>query len=262
MLKMVNHQIKVLQSVAASLIEGGRGVMGTSQPKQPAKPLKLYEFEGSPFCRRVREVITLLNLDVEIYPCPKGGKKYRQIVKDKGGKKQFPFLIDENTGDQLYESQQIIHHLFKHYGKTGKTPKKYAHFPKIPYVALAGTLLNGAQGVWMNQKIVERAAPEQLIELWGFEGSPYTRVVRGVLTELELPFKFHNVAKERWQDLGLAKLRLKPGKYVPLAGGKRKQVLKLMGDNIQVPFLVDRNTQTQLFESAKIVQYLQQTYGN
>ena len=91
MLKMVNHQIKVLQSVAASLIEGGRGVMGTPRPKQPAKPLKLYEFEGSPFCRRVREVITLLNLDVEIYPCPKGGKKYRQIVKDKGGKNSFHF---------------------------------------------------------------------------------------------------------------------------------------------------------------------------
>ena len=49
MLKMVNHQFKVLQSVVATLIEGGRGVMGTPQPNQPAKPLKLYEFEGSPF---------------------------------------------------------------------------------------------------------------------------------------------------------------------------------------------------------------------
>ncbi len=123
MLKMVSHQFKVLQSVAATLIEGGRGVSGTPFPNQPEKPIKLYEFEGSPFCRRVREVITLLNLDVEIYPCPKGGEKYRQIVKQKGGKKQFPFLIDENTGDQLYESQDIIHHLFKHYGKTGQTPK-------------------------------------------------------------------------------------------------------------------------------------------
>ena len=89
---MVIHQIKVLQSLASSLAEGGRGVSGTPFPIQPAKPLKLYEFEGSPFCRRVREAITLLNLDVEIYPCPKGGQKYRQIVKEKGGKLQFPFL--------------------------------------------------------------------------------------------------------------------------------------------------------------------------
>ncbi len=76
--------------------------------------------------------------------------------------------------------------------KVEKRPKNMRIFLKF-HVALAGTLLNGARGVWINQKIVERAAPEQLIELWGFEGSPYTRVVRGVLTELELPFKFHNM---------------------------------------------------------------------
>ena len=43
MLKMVNHQFKVLQSVVASIIEGGRGVSGTPFPQQPTKPLKLYE---------------------------------------------------------------------------------------------------------------------------------------------------------------------------------------------------------------------------
>jgi len=90
---MVNHQIKVLQAVASAIAEGGRGVTGTAFPNQPVKALKLYEFEGSPFCRRVREVITLLNLDVEIYPCPKGGTKYRSVVKQIGGKLQFPFLL-------------------------------------------------------------------------------------------------------------------------------------------------------------------------
>ena len=108
---MVNHQIKVVQALASALTEGGRGVSGTAFPQQPEKPLKLYEFEGSPFCRRVREVMTLLNLDYEVYPCPKGGQKYRKIVKEKGGKKQFPFFIDENSGTQMYESQDIIHYL-------------------------------------------------------------------------------------------------------------------------------------------------------
>ena len=171
MLKMVNHQFKVLQSVVATLIEGGRGVMGTPQPNQPSKPLKLYEFEGSPFCRRVREVITLLNLDVEIYPCPKGGKKYRQIVKDKGGKKQFPFLIDENTGAQLYESQEIIHYLFKHYGKTGQTPRKFSHYPKLPYISALASVANVGRGIWIDQQIIDRPAPEKLLELWSFEAS-------------------------------------------------------------------------------------------
>jgi hypothetical protein len=143
----------------------------------------------------------------------------------KGGKLQFPFLIDENTGDQLFESQDIIHHLFKYYGKTGKTPAKYSHYPKIPMPEFAGTLLNMARGVWVNKKIVHRAAPEQLLELWSFEASPYSRIVRATLTELEIPYILHNVPKERWQDMGPAVLRLKPGKYEPLAGGKREKML-------------------------------------
>lgn len=257
----MNHQIKVIQALASSLLEGGRGMQGTAFPQQPEKPLQLYEFEGSPFCRRVREVLTLLNLDYEVYPCPKGGQKYRKIVQEKGGKQQFPFLVDENSGVALYESQDIIHYLFQHYGKSGKTPQKFAHYPQLPVVALAGTLVNGARGIWINKKIIDRAAPAELLELWGFEASPFTRVVRATLAELELPFIYHNVAKERWQDMGPAVLRFKPGKYQALAGGKREKVMNVMGRDIQVPYLVDPNTGVKMFESAAIVKYLNKYYG-
>lgn len=257
----MNHQIKVIQALASSLLEGGRGMQGTAFPQQPEKPLQLYEFEGSPFCRRVREVLTLLNLDYEVYPCPKGGQKYRKIVQEKGGKQQFPFLVDENSGVALYESQDIIHYLFQHYGKTGKTPQKFSHYPQLPVVALAGTLVNGARGIWINKKIIDRAAPAELLELWGFEASPFTRVVRATLAELELPFIYHNVAKERWQDMGPAVLRFKPGKYQALAGGKREKVMDVMGRDIQVPYLVDPNTGVKMFESAAIVKYLNMHYG-
>ena len=262
---MVHHQIKVVQALASTIAAGGRGATGTAFPNQPEKLLKLYEFEGSPFCRRVREVLTLLNLDYEVFPCPKGGTKYRKIVKEIGGKLRFPFLVDDNTGISMYESQDIINYLFQHYGKSGKTPKKYAHYPKYPVVAFAGTLLNGARGIWIDQKIIHREAPEQALELWSFEASPYSRIVRGVLTELELPFILHNVPKERWQDQGPAVLRLKPGKYVPLQGGKREKVVEVMGrakNDIQVPYLIDPNTGVELFESEAIVKYLQKQYGD
>ena len=261
---MVNHHIKVLQSLACSAAVGGRGTMGTPNPLQPAKSLKLYEFEGSPFCRRVREVMTLLNLDYEVYPCPKGGKRYREVVQKLGGRLMFPFFVDENTGEQLYHSKKIIRHLFKHYSAQGEVPQAYAHYPNIPFVALTGTIINGARGVWVNKAILNRPVPAQLLELWGFEASPFTRVVRAVLAELELPFIFHNVAKERWQDMGPAVLRLKPGKYIPIAGGKREAVVQVMArpeKDIQVPYLVDPNTQTKMFESAEIVKYLHQQYG-
>ena len=181
---MLMHQIKVVQALTSALTEGGRGMMGTAFPRQPAQPLKLYEFEGSPFCRRVREVLTLLNLDYEVYPCPKGGKVFRQVVKELGGKKQFPFFVDENTGDRLYESVDIIKHLFKHYSADGQVPASYRYYPKLPVAAFAGTLINGARGVFIQKNTQQREQPKALLQLWGFEASPYTRVVRAELTEI------------------------------------------------------------------------------
>lgn len=39
---------------------------------QPPKPIEIYEFEGCPFCRKVREAVNILDLDVVFYPCPQG----------------------------------------------------------------------------------------------------------------------------------------------------------------------------------------------
>jgi Glutathione S-transferase, N-terminal domain len=36
---------------------------------------------GCPFCRKVREAITLLDLDVMIYPCPKGAVSWRGLME-------------------------------------------------------------------------------------------------------------------------------------------------------------------------------------
>lgn len=260
-MRKIAHNFQVLQALASSVTEFGRGMNGTPYPKQPAKRLKLYEYEASPFCRRVREVITLLNLDVEIYPCPRGGTHFRPEVIALGGKARFPFLVDENTGDHLYESTKIIEHLFKHYSEDGKVPLLYRVYPDIPVVAGIGTLVNGLYGGVAAGVNKNKPRPEKLLELWSFEASPFSRVVRGRLTELELPYILHNVAKERWQDMGPAKLRLKPGKYEPLPGGKREQVLKRLGGRVQVPYLEDPNTGVKLFESEKITKYLKEQYG-
>lgn len=260
-MRKIAHQVQVVQAFASSLTEMGRGIMGTPFPKQPDQPLKLYEFEGCPFCRRVREVLTYLNLDVEIYPCPKNGTRFRPLVKELGGKLQFPFLIDENTGDQLYQSEAIIHHLFQHYSTESKVPLAYLNYSKLPLVAGVGVLISGLYGIVANGQNKKHAAPQKLLELWSFEASPYSRVVRAKLTELELPYILHNVAKERWQDQGPASLRLKLGKYVPLKGGKREKVMQRMCGKIQVPYLEDPNTGVKMLESEAITLYLKNQYG-
>jgi hypothetical protein len=53
---------------------------------------------SSAHCAQVREALTLLDLDVLIYPCPKGGPTYRPQATEMSGKAQFPFLVDPNTG--------------------------------------------------------------------------------------------------------------------------------------------------------------------
>ncbi|EKX35174.1 hypothetical protein GUITHDRAFT_43846, partial [Guillardia theta CCMP2712] len=88
----------------------------TSSFPRPALPLQIYEFESCPFCRKVREAVAILDLDVEFLPCPKGGGVYRAQVQEMGGKQQFPFLVDPNTGTKMYESDDIVDYLFRNYG--------------------------------------------------------------------------------------------------------------------------------------------------
>ena len=257
----VVHQLKILQSVTSTILQGGKGVTGTAFPQQPAKAIKLYDMEGCPFCRRVREVLTLLNLDVEIYPCPKNGTRFRPEAIKLAGRAQFPLLVDDNTGVTLLESQEIIDYLFKTYGNGGKTPRKYQNLPKTPLAGTLVTVASGMRGLRAAKSNANRAAPAEKLHLWSFEGSPYTRPVRERLCELEVPYVLHNVAKERWQDMGPAVLRLKPGPYVPQAGGKRERELPVMQGRMQVPYLVDPNTGVQMFESRDILDYLDSAYG-
>ncbi|EFJ30393.1 hypothetical protein SELMODRAFT_440314 [Selaginella moellendorffii] len=73
--------------------------------------------EACPFCRRVREALTELDLSAEVYPCPKGSRVHRAFVKASGGKEQFPFLLDPNTGVSMDESSDIVNYLFQEYGE-------------------------------------------------------------------------------------------------------------------------------------------------
>ena len=63
----------------------------------PKERIVLYEFEACPFCRRVREALSQLDLTVEVRPCPKDAVKHRAEVEAMGGKLTFPFLVDPNT---------------------------------------------------------------------------------------------------------------------------------------------------------------------
>jgi glutathione S-transferase len=252
----VLHQLDVLGSVLSSTLGAWRGAKSyVTSAAQPPLPLRLYDMEGCPFCRAVREAFSALHLDVEIYPCPKGGSRFRPEAERLGGKPLFPLLVDPNSNTVMHESADIIDYLFKTYGN-GKTPSAYRKgLLKTPAATLA-EMVRGGRGIRMR---ASRPA-SKMLALWSFEASPYTRLVRERMTELEIPYVLHNVAKERWQDIGPAVLRLKPGPYEPVAGGKREAHFRRTG-HMQVPYLEDPNTGVRLLESAAILDYLEATYA-
>lgn len=225
--------LDVSTSLLATVSRLGYAVRVGPVGPRPRMPLELYEFEACPYCRKVREALTVLDLDAVIRPCPKEGPRFRPEVKKRGGKAQFPYLVDPNGDVAMYESDDINRYLFETYG-AGSVPLMLNGALAFPS-AFAASALRGGRG----SRYRRATAPKALLELYSFEGSPFCRLVRETLCELEIPYRLHNVAK---------------------GSAKREAFVKLTG-KMQVPYLIDANTGAKMFESADIIAYLEETYA-
>lgn len=226
--------LDVFTAVSAQLLRFPSGIRVAHVGPRPELLLELYEFEACPFCRKVREMLTVLDLDAKVYPCPKNGTRYRPEVLARGGKAQFPYLVDPNTGESMYESSRIVTYLAERYGD-GTVPLALRLGPWTIGSGSAGALLRYPRGV----RARPSRAPERPLELWGFEFSPFCRIAREALCELEIPYIARNMGK----------------------GSDKRPDFRARRGKLQFPFLVDPNTDTAMFESADITAYLQQTYG-
>lgn len=229
------------QSWLVSVARGGRGLMVTpyalDNPPRPPKPLELYQFEACSYCRKVREVLSELDLAYLSRPCPKGEGPNRARVRSKGGKEQFPFLVDPNTGVELFESEDIIDYLAETYGNGRSMLGKLAAPVNTATAAAVG--LFRRRGARLQRGLEGSNRPEKPLVLYNFEASPYCRKVRETLDELGLNALVENVAKK----------------------SKRRPELIERGGRMMVPYLADPNTGQEMYESDDIVAYLVQTYG-
>lgn len=216
--------------------------------------LKLYDMEGCPFCRLAREALTELDLDAEIIPVAKGDEKVRAELKALGGKVQMPFLVDANTGQEMYESFDIVNYLYAQYGN-GKQRSQLTHS-----AALLSSMLTSASRLNSGITYSGLKKPEQPLELYSFESSPFSRPVRERLTELGIPYILRNLGKQQMSDMGPPEFRFTTKPYVPVQGSKR-DVMNTQFGKVQVPYLVDVNTGEEMFESWDIIRYLDRTYG-
>lgn len=218
----------------ATWLRAGAGARVQDAGARPKVPLILYEFEACPFCRRVREALTRLDLEALIRPCPKGGQRYRADVEALGGKQQFPFLVDPNRGVQMYESGEIVRHLHREYGR-GVPPASGRAGPIATALLVASGLGRGAAG---SRARASRGAPVPLV-LHGFEAQPESRLVREVLCELELAYTMRPAA---------------PGGAHRTGGGSDPGARAL-------PHLEDPNTESRHGGWQAIVRHLEESYA-
>lgn len=57
---------------------------------------------------QVREIISILDIDVLFYPCPKNGPNFRPKAIEIGGKRQFPYMVRRLPRNIVWHSEWDI----------------------------------------------------------------------------------------------------------------------------------------------------------
>ena len=217
------------------LVESSQASLSQS-PRTAIVPLVLYDREGSPACRLVREACSILSLQVLIRPCPKKGLRFTSQLVKRGEIEDLPILEDPNTGilGLKRDSGAILNYLFTTYG-SGKIPRTMepTRFNQVmTALAMASRLGSGST--------YEASEPPPLpLVLWAYEGSPFCKRVTERLGSLELEYKII---------------------YCPRGSPNRQKLFDLTG-RFQVPYLQDPNTRINLWESSAICEYLDKKYA-
>jgi len=203
---------------------------------RPKKTLVIYEYESSPFSRKVRQSVSQLDLTVEYRPCPGARFGYSdQLSQRTLGTRTVPFMNDPGnpigTLANIQESDMIVEYLFENFGP-GKS--KIPGSLKGP---LAGRVFGGADVSKPYPTYRQDNIYRKPLELWGFEGSGESQPVRELLCSLCLAHKAINCSK------GSANLPALKAKN----GGK-------------LPYLEDPNTGKKLTGAGEIKAYLLATY--
>jgi hypothetical protein len=231
------NYLSSILSCLSRLCVGNFIAPGALQSVRPNKPLIMYEFEACPFCRLARETLSTLSLDVIIYPCPREtltqyghmkDSRFRPIVKELGGKLMFPFLVDQNTNNSLYESKDIQAYLWKYYGTNAQKPFNYK-LAMSQFFFMLGTTLHAILRPLPEMGLLRTPSikPDKMLELWSREHLPSAKIVREALCTLEIPYLLHN---------------------------------NLTKENTNIPTLLDPNKGIEITGSKKITQYLFETY--
>lgn len=234
----------------------------------PPRLLMLYDIENSKPCRTIRERITELDLVVErIIPAAENSRVFQDPTYEFALPKAvvgttttgtIPRLVVLQDGTGTDEKILVGVDDIMSFLNTECAVKESSSFSRDDndedfkektlailkeiggYVA---TFLRFGRGM----KVCSAAAvgsnpprPNKPLILYSYEGNQFCRLVREVLTELDIVYELRSA-----------------GKNSP----RRAELAGITGGSTQCPFLIDPNTNIQMAESADIIRYLYKTYA-
>ncbi|CAJ1952510.1 unnamed protein product [Cylindrotheca closterium] len=207
--------------------------------------LKLYDVENSRDCRLVRELVTELDLVVDIVPVGKGSKHKPP--------KEVPCLVAISDGGEetvvsgVNSIRKFLKNTFSEEASEVSTDTDTLQqvVEAITPVSLtAAGLLRTGRGISValaasaSNKVNK---PEKKLILYSYEGNQFCRLVREVLTELDISYELRSAGKK---------------------SPRRDELAGITGGSTQCPYLVDPNTDTSLAESADIIRHLYASYAS
>jgi len=77
--------------------------------------LELYQFEGCPYCSRVRTKLCDLGIDYIARVVPRD-RSLRDKLEEISGQRSVPVLVDQEHGQIIPDSEMIINYLDRNYG--------------------------------------------------------------------------------------------------------------------------------------------------
>jgi len=222
------------------------------------KLTKLYDIENDMECRRVREKITEYDLVIErVIPATSNSRAIQAssiavptLVADVDGKEVTISGADDIIAffDEKFSTDREA--------KKDETPTITEQMEAEDAIAMdqikdklsdLTSFLPGILRAGRGSSVCSAASPslspprpEKPLILYSYEGNQFCRLVREVLTELDITYELRSAGK---------------------GSPRREELASITGGSSQCPYLMDPNTGTNMPESADIVEYLYQNYA-
>lgn len=254
-LHSVPNAFDTLTSGLASICRLPHGVTAaaggsSNSNSDEAQQLTLYDIENDINCRLVRERLTELDLNFKVVPATPNSKVFTdpsyQYALPKGT--TIPALYaDDNK--MMTGATDIVNYLDTTFGDGSKddiTEEQDFVAQAITVLSSAGntvaSLLRIGRGCNVSPAAnkVPTDGEQPLIVLYSYDGNQFCRLVREVLTELDIVYDCKSA-----------------GKTSP----RREELAQLTGGSSQCPYLIDDGAVVSMAESGDIIKYLYKTYA-